>query len=368
MSGTPGTRGRIAVAMSGGVDSSVAAALLVEQGYDVFGIMLRLWAESGEITGRRDNRCCTRDQMIDARLVTRKLGIPFEVIDARDLFKRQVVDRFIEGYADGITPNPCLSCNRHIRFTYLLDEAVSRGATHLATGHYARITVAPTGEIELRQGADVGKDQSYVLSVLTQDQLAHAMFPVGDYTKPQVRELATRFGLPVASKVESQDLCFVADGDYRRFMKELAPGAMTPGPIRLSSGQLVGQHTGLTDYTIGQRKGLGIAWSEPLYVIAKENVSNTLLVGPRSELGSEYLRAETINWIAGTPPSSEIAAEVKTRYKAAKVAARIVPMDLASADVWLSQPVGDITPGQGAVFYEADRVLGGGIITRNTPR
>src|SRR5574341_377151 len=362
------TKGRIAVAMSGGVDSSVAAALLVEQGYDVFGIMLRLWAESGEISGRRDNRCCTRDQMIYAHLIARKLGIPFDVIDARDVFKRQVVDGFIQGYADGITPNPCLSCNRHIRFTYLLDEAVSRGATHLATGHYARINVGPSGEFELRQGADSGKDQSYVLSVLTQVQLAHAMFPVGGYTKPQVRELATRFGLPVATKIESQDLCFVADGDYRRFMKTLAPGAMTPGPIRLSSGQVIGQHSGLTDYTIGQRKGLGIAWSEPLYVITKEIESNTLVVGPRSELGSEYLRAERINWIAGTPPSGEIAADVKTRYKAAKLAARILPMEAASADVWLTQPVGDITPGQGAVFYDGDRVLGGGIITRNTPR
>ncbi len=358
-------KGRIAVAMSGGVDSSVAAALLVEQGYDVFGIMLQLWAESGDISGRRDNRCCTRDQMLDAHLIARKLGIPFEVIDSREVFKKQVVDLFVAGYSQGITPNPCLACNRHIRFTHLLNEALVRGASHLATGHYARLNRAADGRYELRQGVDLAKDQSYVLSVLTQNQLALAMFPLGGYTKPQVRELAVKFGLPVASKTESQDLCFVADGDYRRFMRAAMPDALAPGPIKLRSGQLVAEHTGLPNYTIGQRKGLGIVWSEPLYVIDKDTPTNTLIVGTRTELGRDYLRASHVNWIDGASPGCEIRAVVKTRYKAAKVPARITPIGSDAADVWLDEPVPDITPGQGAVFYDDDRVLGGGIITRS---
>lgn len=356
--------GRVAVAMSGGVDSSVAAALLVEQGYDVFGIMLRLWSEPGEINGRRDNRCCTRDQMLDAHLVARKLGIPFAVIEAQDVFKAQVVDRFIEGYSEGITPNPCLACNRHIRFTHLLNEALSRGATHLATGHYARITEGEYGTFQLRQGVDLSKDQSYVLSVLTQQQLAHAMFPLGSYTKTHVREMAAKYGLPVASKGESQDLCFVADGDYRRFLQQTSPTALTPGPITLRSGEKIGEHSGLPNYTIGQRKGLGIAWPEPLYVLGKDPAANTLVVGTRAELGRDYLRASEVNWIEGLPPDGEIRAEVKTRYKAAKAPGRILPVSETVVDIWLDDPVLDITPGQGAIFYDGDRVLGGGIITR----
>ena len=360
----PGIKDKVAVAMSGGVDSSVAAALLVEQGYDVFGIMLRLWSEPGNFKTDRDNRCCTRDQMMDAHIIARKLGIPFEVVDAREIFKAQVVDRFIDSYSVGDTPNPCLSCNRHIRFTYLLNEALSRGASHLATGHYARVTQAPDGRYELWRGADAAKDQSYVLSVLTQDQLQHAMFPIGGFTKPEVRKIAERFGMSVASKAESQDLCFVADGDYRRFMQSMAGASIKPGPIQLRSGQVVGNHTGLPNYTIGQRKGLGIAWAEPLYVISKDTRSNILTVGTRSELGRNFLRAVHVNWIDGFAPASEIRGLIKTRYKAIFVPATITPVGIDSADVLLDEPVLDITPGQGAIFYDADRVLGGGIISR----
>ena len=357
-------RGRVAVAMSGGVDSSVAAALLVEQGYEVIGMMLRLWAEPGYIMGRRDNRCCTRDQMLDAHFVARKLGIPFEVLDARDAFKTWVVDGFVSGYSEGVTPNPCLSCNRHIRFTYLLNEAQARGATHLATGHYARIVVDERGVYQLHKGVDTLKDQSYVLSVLTQKQLQCALFPVGNLTKPQVRELAARFGLPVASKNDSQDLCFIADGDYRRFMREAAPHAVIPGPIRLRSGEIIGTHTGLLNYTIGQRKGLGIAWPEPLYVLAKEPQSNTLVVGTRSELGTDSLRAVEVNWLDGAPPPSEFRAEVKTRYTASPIAAWVVPIGCDAVEVRFDRPVPDIAPGQGVVMYQGDRVVGAGIITR----
>ncbi len=355
------SKGRVVVAMSGGVDSSVSAALLVEQGYEVIGLMMRLWSEPGQAT-RRDNRCCTRDQMIDAHIVARKLGIRFEVVDVRETFKREIVDLFIEGHRQGITPNPCLACNRQIRFTFLLNEALRRGATHLATGHYAQVSQSSDGRYDLYKGADPAKDQSYVLSVLNQYQLSHAMFPVGGYTKPQVRETAARFGLPVASKGDSQDLCFVADGDYRRFMRQHAAEALTVGPIMTRSGQVLGEHHGLANYTIGQRKGLGISAAAPLYVIGKDNTSNTLVVGFKDELGSSEFRATQMNWIAGTPPADPLDVEVKIRYKASPMRATVKPVGTDEAIIHSVAPLPDITPGQGAVVYDRDRVIGGGII------
>ncbi len=359
----PEHKGRVVVAMSGGVDSSVSAALLVEQGYEVMGIMLRLWSEPGHMNaGGRDNRCCTRDQMLEAHFVAKKLGIPFEVLDVREVFKQRIVDPFIEGYSQGITPNPCLACNRHIRFGFLLEQALARGADYLATGHYARITRAADGTYELRKGADPLKDQSYVLSMLTQQQLRHALFPVGEYTKAQVREMAASRGLRVATRHESQDLCFVADGDYRRFLRTYAAEAFVPGPIALHTGEVIGKHQGLADYTIGQRKGLGIAWHKPLYVIAKDAASNMLIVGPREELGCRCLVAEAMNWIAGAPPAEPLHAEVKIRYRARAVPAWVTPLGADRAEVTFAEPLPDVTPGQGAVIYDGDRVLGGGII------
>jgi tRNA-specific 2-thiouridylase len=356
------TKERVVIAMSGGVDSSVSAALLAEQGYDVVGLMMRLWSEPGQFDTQRDNRCCTRDQMLDAHFVARKLGIPFEVIDAVDTFKQHVVDPFITSYSQGVTPNPCLACNRHIRFTFLLQEALNRGAAFLATGHYAQVTQAADGTYELRRGADPAKDQSYVLSVLTQDQLKHAMFPVGGYTKPEVRQLAQGFGLPVANKGDSQDLCFVADGDYRRFLRTYDSKGNYPGEIRLRSGEVLGQHSGLPAYTIGQRKGLGISWREPLYVLEKDTQTNTLIVGPRSELGGDRLRAENVNWVAGHPPAGTIRAQVKIRYKARFAPATVTPVGDDAVSIQFDDPLPDITPGQGAVMYIDDLVIGSGII------
>ena len=352
---------RVVVAMSGGVDSSVSAALMVEQGYEVIGLMMRLWSEPGMASGR-DNRCCTRDQMLDAHFVARKLGIPFEVVDVRETFKKAIVDFFVQGYAAGITPNPCLACNREIRFTALLNEALGRGATYLATGHYARVTRATDGAYELRKSADPHKDQSYVLSVLNQRQLSHAMFPVGGYVKSEVREIAARFGLRVAHKSDSQDLCFVADGDYRRFMREAAPAAFQRGPIMTRHGAVLGEHDGLASYTIGQRKGLGLSSPEPLYVIAKQPETNALIVGVRAELGASRFEASQMTWSSGVVPSGNIRADVKIRYKAEPAAAHVSPVGDGRAEIVLDEPLPDITPGQGAVLYRDDLVLGCGII------
>jgi tRNA-specific 2-thiouridylase len=355
------TKPKVVAAMSGGVDSSVSAALLVEQGYEVIGVMMRLWAEPCN-GGGAYNRCCTPAQMLDAESVADLLGIPFHVVDLRAEFKAQVVDPFIETYSAGLTPNPCLACNRHIRFTHLLEHALSLGAEYLATGHYARITREAGGLYELRKGVDEGKDQSYVLSVLDQAQLARTLLPVGGYIKRQVREMAARFGLPVARKCESQDLCFLADGDYRRFLREQVPDAVQSGPILNRRGEVLGQHSGLVDYTIGQRKGLGISAPEALYVLAIDSAANALVVGTRAELGADRLVADGVNWIAGCPPERPLRAEVKIRYRARPAPALVVPLEMERVEVRFDRALPDITPGQGAVFYDGERVLGGGII------
>lgn len=361
-------RERVVVAMSGGVDSSVAAALLVEQGHEVIGVMLRLWAElpphilGGGTIEAATNRCCSVESIHDARAVADLLGIPFYVVNAETPFKTHVVDFFIAGYAAGWTPNPCLACNRMIRFGFLQDYARSLGARHLATGHYARIQLDTTGRFQLLRGSDRAKDQSYVLSVLGQADLSNTLFPLGEYTKPEVRALAAQHNLPTARRVESQDLCFIADGDYRRFLVDHAPEAARPGPIVDHQGRQLGIHQGLPFYTIGQRSGLGIPAPQPLYVKALDPARNALVVGTAAELGQSWLQTGAVNWIAGEPPSGPIAAAVQIRYRAQAVPATIAPQPDGGAEVQLTAPLRDITPGQAAVFYADDVCLGGGII------
>jgi tRNA-specific 2-thiouridylase len=354
--------------MSGGVDSSVAAALLVEQGYEVIGMMMRLWSEPGGGEGSLTiaNRCCTPDQMADARRVADQLDIPFYVVDVQDHFRHTIVQFFIDEHAKGRTPNPCIECNRQIRFTYLLNRALALDAQYLATGHYARIRHTTAG-YRLLKAVDESKDQSYVLHVLKQKHLAHVLFPIGQYSKEEVRALARRFNLPVAAKRESQDLCFLSDGDYRRFLTQYSAVANTPGPILDQAGQEVGRHEGLAAYTIGQRKGLGIAAPEPLYVLRKDIGRNALIVGPRDELGQQELLARNVNWINGVPPIESTRAQVKIRYKAKPVWATMTVLANDCAHVHFDEPVAGITAGQGAIFYDGDICLGGGIIADTTP-
>lgn len=351
---------KVVVAMSGGVDSSVAAALLKQQGYDLIGMMLRLWSEPG----REDaNRCCAPDAMSLARRVAARLDIPFYVVDARDIFRQTVVEYFFAGYAAGQTPNPCLVCNRLIRWDFLLRHALDMGAEFMATGHYVRRRTTDDGRVELLRAVDRAKDQSYVLHVLTQEQLARTLFPVGEYAKPDIRALARTFGLPTAQRADSQDLCFLAGEDYRAFLRRHAPEIALPGPIRARDGRILGQHAGLAYYTIGQRKGLGIASPVPLYVLAKDPQTNTLIVGPAEELGAQECLVENVNWISGAPPAGPFRAEVKTRYTAREVPAEVTPLEAGRrARVRFDAPVRDLTPGQAAVFYEGERLLGGGTI------
>lgn len=347
--------------MSGGVDSSVAAALLKEQGYEVVGMMMRLWSEPGK---EESNRCCTPDSMAQARRVAAILDIPFYVIDAKDVFRETVVEYFLEGYARGETPNPCLICNRKIRWTFLLDHALALGAEYMATGHYARIRKAERG-IQLLRAVDRSKDQSYVLHVLTQVKLKHALFPVGEYTKPEIRQIAEKHGLPTASRKDSQDLCFLAGEDYRSFLRRNAAEVLKPGEIVTRDGRSLGRHDGLANYTIGQRKGLGVASPVPLYVLGKNALDNTLIVGTQDELGSTELTARDVNWVSGEAPADPFRAEVKIRYTAKEAEAWVMPVGEDQVKVRFDALQRDVTAGQAAVFYQGDLLLGGGLIQQD---
>lgn len=351
---------KVVVAMSGGVDSSVAAALLKQQGYDVTGMMLRLWSEPGK---EDSNRCCTPDAMAQARRVAARLDIPFYVLDAKEIFRQTIVQFFLDGYASGQTPNPCLMCNRHIRWEFLLNHALALGADYMATGHYVRIRAGADGQRELLKAVDPAKDQSYVLHVLTQEKLSKALFPVGDYPKTEIRRIAAEQGLPTASRADSQDLCFLAGDDYRNFIRRNAPEIASPGPITTRDGKLLGEHIGLPYYTIGQRKGLGVASPLPLYVLAKDAATNTLVVGPAEELGQSELLAINVNWTNGKKPSAPFRAGVKIRYTAREAQGEVTPTaDGTKARVRFDAPQRDITPGQAAVFYDGEAVVGGGVI------
>jgi len=346
---------KVAVAMSGGVDSSVAAALLKQQGYEVIGLTMRLWSDPAHRPAF--------DSEAAAQCAADSLGIPLRVVDLAVPFRREIVQFFLDEYARGVTPNPCVRCNRLIKWGLLLDQALALAADFLATGHYARVQRDEGGKMKLLRAPDHSKDQSYVLHVLTQEKLARALFPVGEHPKSEIRAIARALGLPAVTHAESQDLCFLNGEDYRDFILRNAPQIARPGPIVARDGKMLGEHQGLAYYTIGQRKGLRVSSPVPLYVLAKEAATNTLVVGREEELGSRELSVVNVNWIAGEAPSGRLRLQVKTRYTAREAEAWVTPEEGQQARVRFESLQRDITPGQAAVFYDGEVVLGGGSIT-----
>lgn len=350
----------VAVALSGGVDSAVAAGLCVRAGHRVVGIMLRLWSEPGG----PGNKCCTLGAIDDAAAVADRLGIPFHVLDARDVFKAAIVDAFAAASAAGTTPNPCVACNRSVRFGFLLDQATAVGADVLATGHYARIEPDHDGTLRLLRGVDRDKDQSYVLHRLDQARLARALFPVGARRKAEVRALAAEMGLAVASRADSVDLCWVGEGGVGGFLSRSLPAeALAPGPIVDRSGRVLGEHRGLARYTLGQRRGLGVAAGAPRYVVAKDAARNALVVGPASSLDGTTVSARDWHWVAGAPPPGDSwRVKIQARYRADAIGATLEPGPDGTATCVLDAPVRAATPGQALVAYREDVCLGGGVI------
>ena len=352
---------RVVVAMSGGVDSSVAAALLAEAGHDVIGLSMQLYDQSDGESGY--GSCCSLDDLHDAGRVARRLNIPHYIVNFEHQFQRTVVANFVDEYVSGRTPIPCSHCNSDLKFSTLLDRSRAYGAEMVATGHYARIGIDPeTGRQVLRRGRDTSKDQSYFLFSLTQDQLARASFPVGDLSKAAVRETARALGLAVADKPDSQEICFVPDGDYAAFIERHAGDLDTAGAIVNQTGDVLGRHGGIHRFTVGQRKGLGIAAAEPLYVLQLRPDAKTVVVGPRTELERTSLTASQVNWIAGPPPPGPLRVMAQIRHRHLPAPAGVRPLDEGRAAVEFDAPVLAITPGQAVVFYEEEVVVGGGWI------
>jgi tRNA-specific 2-thiouridylase len=342
------------VALSGGVDSSVAAALTVEEGHEVIAVTLKQW------DGPSTAGCCTVGDATDARRVAAALDVRHYVLDYVDRFTRDVVDPFGEHYLAGRTPNPCVACNRSIRFGALLQHASELGCEVLVTGHHARVDATDGGRRRLRRAVDGAKDQSYVLHMLGQEELSRVRFPVGEMPKSEVREIAAGIGLRTASKPDSQDLCFVA-GDYRGFLRARVPGGSQPGPIVDGNGRVLGRHDGVAGFTIGQRRGLGISVGEPRYVVAVRPDERTVVVGGPEDLLADGCRVAAMSFVAGRPPTDD-GFEVKVRYRSDPVGARIAPTGSGEWEVWFAEPVAAVAPGQSAVLYDGDEVVGGGTI------
>ncbi|MFC1735262.1 tRNA 2-thiouridine(34) synthase MnmA [Candidatus Hydrogenedentota bacterium] len=352
-----GTR-NVAVALSGGVDSSVAVAELLRQGHHVIAVTMRTWIDTdGRLPAAPDS------VVAEARKVAKHFDVPHNVLDFEVSFRSDVVVPYIDTYLSGLTPNPCVRCNRIFKFGRVLDAALELGANFIATGHYVRISRSDkTGRYEMSKGADSTKDQSYVLCLLSQEQLARAMFPLGGLSKKEVRRVATEAGLDIPPHTESQDVCFLPDQDYRGFLGRQANDTTNPGPIVDKNGIVLGQHKGLPFYTIGQRKKLGIGGGKPYYVTALVPETNTIAVGSLDDLGSDECHVGEVNWVSIPRPKGAIRAEVKLRYQHAPAFATVTPTSSTTAEISFDAPQRAISPGQFAVFYNDDLLLGGGAI------
>jgi tRNA-uridine 2-sulfurtransferase len=367
---------RVAIAMSGGVDSSVAAAILKEKGCDLIGFSMQLWDQRRVGSGAgsaRPGGCCSLEDFHDARGVAARLGIPYYVVDFEKEFERMVVRDFVESYRKGLTPSPCVLCNSHIKFDQLVRMAEEVEATRVATGHYARVDYDQgSGRYLLRQARDINKDQSYFLFELSQSQLSKAIFPLGDLEKTQVRQLARKYSLPVAEKQDSQEICFIPDGDYAAFVEQYhdeitgckAKSIFPRGKILDTEGRVLGTHSGIHHYTIGQRRGLGIAHPVPLYVLELRPEENTVVVGERSRLEKHRCRVVRPNWISIDALTEPVHVHAKIRSRHKEAAAIIAPADNGGVEVVFDSPQPAITPGQACVFYQPEKVVGGGWISR----
>lgn len=360
----PKGKGRVLVAMSGGVDSSVAAALLVQQGYECIGVTMQLWPENLPLA--HESGCCSLAAVEDARRVANRLGIPYYVLNFADAFAEAVIDRFAEEYLRGRTPNPCIVCNEKVKFGTFLEKALELDCDYVATGHYARVEYDPRrGRYLLLRGVDRKKDQSYTLYGLTQEQLARTLLPLGAYEKEEVRAIARRLGLVTAEKPDSQEICFVPGGDYRSFIERYAPESVRPGPIVDMEGNLLGEHRGVAFYTVGQRKGLGIHSREPLYVVAIDAAANKVVVGPKEAVRGSALLARPVNFVAVPALEDAMEVECMIRYRTAGARATIEPHAEGGVVTRFEEPQAAIAPGQSVVWYDGDVVVGGGIIERD---
>ena len=358
---------RVVVAMSGGVDSSVAAALLKEEGYQVIGMTMQIWPRDGQKNGGNEfGGCCGLGAVEDARRVAFKLGILHYVMNFREIFAQTVITDFYQEYSLGRTPNPCIKCNQHIKFGALLQRARELGADFMATGHHARIERDKAATTHfLKKGVDQNKDQSYFLYSLNQEQLSHTLLPIGNFSKENIRNIARESGLAIANKPESQEICFIPDDDYARFLKDYIPEAAKPGPILDEQGNILGNHRGILHYTIGQRKGLGISTKEPSYVLAIEPERKAIVVGSKKAAYGNELIASNLNWIAITKLEKPLLARAKIRYRHQEVEAEVTPMDEDKVYVKFKEPQLAIAPGQAIVFYDGDTVIGGGTIEQS---
>lgn len=351
---------KVVIGMSGGVDSSVAAYLLLKQGYDVIGIMLQVSPENEEFT-EREGGCCSLSDVEDARRVAYKLGIPFYVFNMRKNFKEKVIDNFVDEYLNGRTPNPCIRCNRYIKFEDLLTRSLGIGANYIATGHYSKIE-NKNGRYLLKRAAFDNKDQSYALYNLTQEQLKHTLMPCGDYSKEEIRKMANDLELGVAKKPDSQEICFVLDDDHGKFIKDMAPDKVTKGNFVDKNGKILGEHKGIVYYTIGQRKGLGIALGKPIFVIDINPLTNEVVLGDEEDIFNYSLIIKDVNLISIDSLKEPMEVEGKIRYAAKPAPATIYPMEDGKIKVVFKEPQRAITKGQSCVLYDGDLVVGGGVI------